>query len=205
MALAVALSPAARATASCQRRSSREPAFEIFAFDTEVVGGQRRAGDAAARLLASPLDEVLAAITPRTRVVFLTNPNNPTGVSMPLEAIRADRAPRAAGRGGVRRRGVRRVRRRDLHSRACRTSRTSSSAGRSRRRTAWPACASAALVGSPATLEPLRACGAGLQRQRRGRRRGAGGARGSRVRATTTCGRSASRRRCCTPPAIGWG
>jgi len=32
---------------------------------------------------------VLAAITPRTRVVFLTNPNNPTGVSMPLDAIRA--------------------------------------------------------------------------------------------------------------------
>jgi histidinol-phosphate aminotransferase len=35
------------------------------------------------------LDEVLAAITAATRVVFLTNPNNPTGVAMPLEAIRA--------------------------------------------------------------------------------------------------------------------
>jgi histidinol-phosphate aminotransferase len=35
------------------------------------------------------LEDVLAAITPRTRVVFLTNPNNPTGVSMPFEAIRA--------------------------------------------------------------------------------------------------------------------
>ena len=35
-----------------------------------------------------PLDEVLAAITPNTRVVFLTNPNNPTGVGMPLDAIR---------------------------------------------------------------------------------------------------------------------
>jgi histidinol-phosphate aminotransferase len=34
------------------------------------------------------LDEVLAAITERTRVVFLTNPNNPTGVPMPLDAIR---------------------------------------------------------------------------------------------------------------------
>jgi histidinol-phosphate aminotransferase len=34
------------------------------------------------------LNDALAAITPRTRVVFLTNPNNPTGVSMPLEAIR---------------------------------------------------------------------------------------------------------------------
>jgi len=65
-----------------------EPAFEIFRFDTAVAGGtlvqvQPR------RDFSFPLDEVLAAITARTRVVFLTNPNNPTGVSMPREAIRA--------------------------------------------------------------------------------------------------------------------
>jgi histidinol-phosphate aminotransferase len=64
-----------------------EPAFEIFSFDTEVVGGRP------VRVMprpdfAFPLDDVLGAITPRTRVVFLTNPNNPTGVSMPLDAIR---------------------------------------------------------------------------------------------------------------------
>jgi histidinol-phosphate aminotransferase len=64
-----------------------EPAFEIFRFDTAVAGGQLvqvmpHAG------FRFPLDEVLAAITPNTRVVFLTNPNNPTGVGMPLEAIR---------------------------------------------------------------------------------------------------------------------
>ena len=50
-------------------------------------GGRRRtagAGDAAPDF-SFPLDEVLAAITPNTRVVFLTNPNNPTGVGMPLE------------------------------------------------------------------------------------------------------------------------
>jgi histidinol-phosphate aminotransferase len=64
-----------------------EPAFEIFRFDTAVAGG---------RLVQVPprpdfafaLDEVLAAITPATRVVFLTNPNNPTGMPMPIEAIR---------------------------------------------------------------------------------------------------------------------
>ena len=65
-----------------------EPAFEIFRVDTEVVGGRF------VQVMPKPdftfaLDEVLAAITPRTRVVFLTNPNNPTGVSMPLDAIRA--------------------------------------------------------------------------------------------------------------------
>jgi len=64
-----------------------EPAFEIFAIDTEVVGGR------AVRLAPNPdfsfpLDRVLAAITPRTRVVFMTNPNNPTGVGVSIDAIK---------------------------------------------------------------------------------------------------------------------
>ena len=65
-----------------------EPAFEIFAFDTEIVGG-RPVRVAPNDDFSFPLDRVLAAITPNTRVVFLTNPNNPTGVSMPMDAIRA--------------------------------------------------------------------------------------------------------------------
>ena len=65
-----------------------EPAFEIFKFDTEVVGGLP-ISVLPRPDFSFPLDDVLAAITPRTRVVFLTNPNNPTGVPMPLEAIRA--------------------------------------------------------------------------------------------------------------------
>jgi len=74
-----------------------EPAFEIFRFDTAVAGGtlvqvMPRAD------FSFPLDAVLAAITERTRVVFLTNPNNPTGVSMPIDAIRtlAGRVPNGA-------------------------------------------------------------------------------------------------------------
>ena len=74
-----------------------EPAFEIFRVDTDAVGGHL------VQVMPKPdftfaLDEVLAAITPRTRVVFLTNPNNPTGVSMPLDAIRtvARRIPKEA-------------------------------------------------------------------------------------------------------------
>jgi histidinol-phosphate aminotransferase len=74
-----------------------EPAFEIFRLDTAVAGG------ALVQVMpkphfAFPLAEVLAAITPNTRVVFLTNPNNPTGVTMPLEAIRtiAGRVPAGA-------------------------------------------------------------------------------------------------------------
>ena len=64
-----------------------EPAFEIFRFDTAVAGG-RLVQVMPHADFSFPLDEVLAAITPDTRVVFVTNPNNPTGADMPLEAIR---------------------------------------------------------------------------------------------------------------------
>jgi histidinol-phosphate aminotransferase len=74
-----------------------EPAFEIFRFDTAVAGG-KLVQVMPRPEFAFPLDEVLAAITPRTRIVFLTNPNNPTGVGMPLDAIRtiARRVPPGA-------------------------------------------------------------------------------------------------------------
>ncbi len=65
-----------------------EPAFEIFRFDTAVAGGKL------VQVMPKPdfqfpLDDVLAAITPATRIVFITSPNNPTGVSVPFDAIRA--------------------------------------------------------------------------------------------------------------------
>lgn len=71
-----------------------EPAFDIFAYAAELVGGRvihvppRPAFD-------FPEDAVVAAISPRTRLVFITNPNNPTGVPVSLEAIRtvASRLP----------------------------------------------------------------------------------------------------------------
>jgi histidinol-phosphate aminotransferase len=74
-----------------------EPAFEIFRLDTEVAGG-RLVQVMPRSDFSFPEAEVLAAITPNTRVVFLTNPNNPTGVSMPLAAIRtlAARVPKGA-------------------------------------------------------------------------------------------------------------
>ncbi len=65
-----------------------EPAFEIFAFDAEVLGGTVVRVAPRANF-AFALDEVLTAIGPRTGAVFITNPNNPTGVAVPAEAIRA--------------------------------------------------------------------------------------------------------------------
>jgi histidinol-phosphate aminotransferase len=64
-----------------------EPAFEIFAFDTEVVGGRPVRIEPNADY-SFPLQRVLEAITPNTRVVFITSPNNPTGVTTSANAIR---------------------------------------------------------------------------------------------------------------------
>src|SRR5207248_5260978 len=65
-----------------------EPAFEVYRIDTEVAGG-RLVQIQPNRDFSFPSDDVLRAIGAATRVIFLTNPNNPTGVSMPFEAIRA--------------------------------------------------------------------------------------------------------------------
>ncbi|HVB38020.1 MAG TPA: histidinol-phosphate transaminase [Vicinamibacterales bacterium] len=65
-----------------------EPTFEIYNLDTEVAGGKIVTVPPGPDF-AFPLEKVLAAITPATRVVFLTNPNNPTGQMMSKEAIRA--------------------------------------------------------------------------------------------------------------------
>lgn len=71
-----------------------QPAFEIFALDTEAVGGVVVAVPPGLDY-AFPVDEVLAAIGERTRVVFITNPNNPTGTLVATDAIRrvAERVP----------------------------------------------------------------------------------------------------------------
>jgi histidinol-phosphate aminotransferase len=74
-----------------------DPAFEIFAFDAEVLGG-RVVHVAPRSNFDFALQEVLDAITPQTGAAFITNPNNPTGVIVPAEAIRAvsRRLPRGA-------------------------------------------------------------------------------------------------------------
>jgi len=74
-----------------------EPAFEIFAFDTEIVGGRPIRVEPNADY-SFPLERVLDEITPHTRVVFVTSPNNPTGVLTSLDAIRlvASRVPPGA-------------------------------------------------------------------------------------------------------------
>jgi histidinol-phosphate aminotransferase len=74
-----------------------QPAFEIFAVDTAVVGG-RTIPVSPRPDFSFPLGEVLAAITERTRIVFVTNPNNPTGTSASIDEVKeiARRLPAGA-------------------------------------------------------------------------------------------------------------
>ena len=65
-----------------------EPAFGMYADCVEATGG--RVVTVLPRPdFVFPFEETLAAITPATRLVFLTSPGNPTGVLISHEAVRA--------------------------------------------------------------------------------------------------------------------
>lgn len=71
-----------------------QPAFEPYlsaahAMGARVVSVPRRPD------YSYPLDDVLRAITPNTRLVYINNPNNPTGQPIPKDAIH--QVARAAG------------------------------------------------------------------------------------------------------------
>ena len=79
-----------------RRRSCRSRRSRSSSSTPSIVGG--RAVRVAPRPdFAFPLDEVLAAITARTRIVFVTNPNNPTGTSTAIEDVRTIARPLPPG------------------------------------------------------------------------------------------------------------
>ncbi|HJR60026.1 MAG TPA: aminotransferase class I/II-fold pyridoxal phosphate-dependent enzyme [Vicinamibacterales bacterium] len=64
------------------------PAFDMYAACADAAGGrviEIPQGDD----FEFPLDAVLAAVGPRTRIVFITTPNNPTGITVPRSSILA--------------------------------------------------------------------------------------------------------------------
>jgi histidinol-phosphate aminotransferase len=65
-----------------------EPCFGMYADCIEAVGG-RIVRVSPRPDLEFPLEASLAAITPRTRVIYLTSPGNPTGLLIPNGAVRA--------------------------------------------------------------------------------------------------------------------
>jgi len=74
------------------------PSYAMYRFYAEVAGANIKEVDYVRGTLAFPLAELLSAITPATRAVLISNPNNPTGTATDVEAIKQilDRAPQAA-------------------------------------------------------------------------------------------------------------
>src|SRR5438132_316235 len=62
-------------------------AFAVYPLATQARGA--KGIEVAARNLGHDLDAMHAALTARTRVVFIANPNNPTGTWLPPEKVRA--------------------------------------------------------------------------------------------------------------------
>jgi len=62
------------------------PTFDMYRFSTEVCRGKvvnvTRRKD-----FSLDIEGIKKSITPRTRMIFITNPNNPTGTNIPLEEI----------------------------------------------------------------------------------------------------------------------
>jgi len=63
------------------------PSYAMYRFYAEVAGANIVEIDYQPPDVEFPLQELLKAITPRTRAVLIANPNNPTGSSIGLEEI----------------------------------------------------------------------------------------------------------------------
>jgi len=63
------------------------PSYAMYRFYAEVAGAVLREIEYPQPEMQFPLEQVLDAITPRTRAVLLANPNNPTGTGIGLAAI----------------------------------------------------------------------------------------------------------------------
>ncbi len=63
------------------------PAYAMYRFYAQVAGASIREIDYEGPNLDFPLAALLDTITPATRAVLISNPNNPTGTGLPLAAI----------------------------------------------------------------------------------------------------------------------
>ena len=75
-----------------------KPSYAMYRFYAQLAGAKVRELDYRPGTLAFPLDEVLEALTPATRAVMISNPNNPTGTGIDLRGIEKilEKAPHTA-------------------------------------------------------------------------------------------------------------
>jgi histidinol-phosphate aminotransferase len=64
------------------------PSYAMYTFYSEVAGAKIKEVDYTPGTLAFPLAELLEAITPATRAILISNPNNPTGTATDIASIR---------------------------------------------------------------------------------------------------------------------
>jgi histidinol-phosphate aminotransferase len=63
------------------------PSYAMYRFYAELAGARVREIPYRAGTLEFPLEELLAALTPATKAVLISNPNNPTGTGIDLPEI----------------------------------------------------------------------------------------------------------------------
>jgi histidinol-phosphate aminotransferase len=75
-----------------------KPSYAMYRFYSQLAGAKVHEIAYRPGTLAFPLDELFERITPATRAVMISNPNNPTGTGIDLRAIEKilDKAPHAA-------------------------------------------------------------------------------------------------------------
>jgi histidinol-phosphate aminotransferase len=74
------------------------PSYAMYRFYAEVAGATIKEVDYIPGTLAFPLERLLDSVTPSTRAILISNPNNPTGTATTIPAIKQilERAPQAA-------------------------------------------------------------------------------------------------------------
>jgi len=64
------------------------PSYAMYRFYSQLAGAAVEEIDYQPETLAFPLEELLERITPATRAIFLSNPNNPTGTGTDVTSVR---------------------------------------------------------------------------------------------------------------------